>query len=78
MNAILLKGSISKICNELSKMEYMPSPDPLKEAWHDIGINITESQWTKAQDNTFINLCSSRTASVQRSAQATSFQSIDL
>lgn len=57
MNTILLKdplkkGSISKIYNELSDKEHMPSLDHLKDAWQqDIGINITDSQWSKAQDN---------------------------
>ena len=57
INTVLLKtplkkGSISKICNDLAAKEYVPSLDYLKEAWQqDLGINITASQWTMAQNN---------------------------
>lgn len=47
-------------------MEYMPTLDYLKEAWHkDLGLGITGPQRTTAQDNVHSSLCLTWTIAVQ-------------
>lgn len=51
LNDPLKKGSISKIYNCLSQIECTISIDHIKDAWSkDLGVNITEEQWTVAQE----------------------------
>ena len=48
----LTKGSISRIHNTLFQIDCTATLDHLKEAWQeDLGVEISDNQWTKAQDN---------------------------
>lgn len=47
----LKKGAITKIHNMLSELDCTTTLDHLKRAWQeDLRVNITENQWTKAQE----------------------------
>ncbi|CAI5697409.1 unnamed protein product [Oreochromis niloticus] len=47
----LKKGAISKIYNQLLQIDSTTTLDHLRNAWNEeLGINITEEQWTKAQE----------------------------
>lgn len=46
------RGLIAKIHNVLSQEETTPTLDHLKRAWQDdLGVSITDNQWSKAQRN---------------------------
>ncbi|CAI5647285.1 unnamed protein product [Oreochromis niloticus] len=48
---LLKKGTISKIYNQLLEIDSTTTLDHLRNAWNEeLGINITEEQWTKAQE----------------------------
>lgn len=47
----LTKGSISKIYNTLVQIDCTATLHHIKNAWsEDLGVNITEEQWTEAQE----------------------------